>query len=149
MQYCYGDCTLIRALDEAEFWKRQEMEHTVVIRVVAPDLEPQYIQALCNWGDVFEQTEGNVIRYLEPAVRCGGKIGPEMQRDILKFLECMVKQSEKFVILLDQIDKTSAVANNPTAMTVVHHIRRESDYFIGVMEGFLGRQPRSKASCGC
>jgi len=32
MQFCYGDKNHIRILEEAEFWKRQEAEHTVVIR---------------------------------------------------------------------------------------------------------------------
>lgn len=43
IQYYYGYKNLLRVLDEVEFWKRQETEHTVVIREIAPDLEARYV----------------------------------------------------------------------------------------------------------
>jgi len=36
MQFYYGHQMPLRILDEAEFWKRQEEEHTIVIRELVP-----------------------------------------------------------------------------------------------------------------
>jgi hypothetical protein len=36
MQFYYGQQMPLRILDEAEFWKHQEEEHTVVIRELTP-----------------------------------------------------------------------------------------------------------------
>jgi len=46
MQFCYGDKNHIRILEEAEFWKRQEAEHTVVIRKIVQDLEEKFTEKL-------------------------------------------------------------------------------------------------------
>ena len=39
MRFYYGDKTPLRVLDEIEFWKQQESEHTVVILQIVDDLE--------------------------------------------------------------------------------------------------------------
>lgn len=39
MQFYYGQHMPLRILDEAEFWKHQEEEHTVVIRELVTGLE--------------------------------------------------------------------------------------------------------------
>jgi len=46
MQFYYGNQMPLRVLDEAEFWKHQEEEHTVVIRELVKDLEQKYVEAL-------------------------------------------------------------------------------------------------------
>jgi hypothetical protein len=46
MQFYYGQQMPLRILDEAEFWKHQEEEHTVVIRELVAGLESSYIEAL-------------------------------------------------------------------------------------------------------
>ena len=46
MQYYYGEKNLLRALDEAEFWKHQEKEHAGLIPAVTQGLEPEYVQQL-------------------------------------------------------------------------------------------------------
>jgi len=51
MQFCYGDKNHIRILEEAEFWKRQEAEHTVVIRKIVQDLEEKFTEKLMNTKD--------------------------------------------------------------------------------------------------
>lgn len=49
MQFYYGQQMPLRVLDEAEFWKMQESEHTVVIREALTNLENQYVEALKQW----------------------------------------------------------------------------------------------------
>ena len=49
MQFYYGEQMPLRVLDEAEFWKRQESEHTVVIREAFDDLEASCVEALKKW----------------------------------------------------------------------------------------------------
>lgn len=46
MQFYYGQQMPLRILDEAEFWKHQEEEHTVVISELVPDLEQPFVDAL-------------------------------------------------------------------------------------------------------
>nr|WP_027417925.1 DUF2935 domain-containing protein [Aneurinibacillus terranovensis] len=42
MQFYYGDKMPLRILDEIEFWKQQEAEHTVVIRELVSNLEGEF-----------------------------------------------------------------------------------------------------------
>jgi uncharacterized protein YihD (DUF1040 family) len=46
MQFYYDDKMPLRILDEGEFLKHQESEHTEVIRALFKDLEPQFVTAL-------------------------------------------------------------------------------------------------------
>ena len=49
MQFYYGSQMPLRVLDECEFWKLQEAEHTVVIRQAVPNLEERYVNDLKQW----------------------------------------------------------------------------------------------------
>lgn len=40
MQFYYDDKMPLHILDEGEFWKHQEAEHTQVITALTPNLEP-------------------------------------------------------------------------------------------------------------
>ena len=53
MQFYYGNKMVHRVLDEAEFWKQQEAEHTVVIREVVPNLEQRFVRQLEQFGPLF------------------------------------------------------------------------------------------------
>jgi hypothetical protein len=133
MQFYYGDKTFLRVLDEAEFWKHQETEHTVVIRTIAPNLEDEYVEQLQNWEQVFSQTQATAVRYVEAVIRSGSHISPQLQRQIMQFINFCIRQSQDFVMFLNLISSEStAIRDNPIATTVVNHIRRESEYFIGI-----------------
>ncbi len=55
-----------------------------------------------------------------------------MQKMIAFILFC-IQESQRFVDLLYKILKESnAVKNNKTAIVVINHIIRESEYFIGI-----------------
>jgi hypothetical protein len=143
MQFYYGERTLARALDEAEFWKRQEAEHTVVIRQIAPNLEPRFVIQLQQYETAFNQAKGLVVRYIETLVRSRDNVSRSMRQQILEFLEKALEQSKQFVQLLNQILlESDAVRNSPVAPVVINHIRRESEYFIGITQAILDYSKR-------
>lgn len=139
MRFFYGDKNSLRLLDEMEFWKRQEIEHTVVLRTIMPELKENFVKHLENFEEEFTKTEGDAIRYMETVIRHGGRIGVELNEDILKLIEYAMKESECFLRLLDDLLRNSESAKDPVARTVIKHIRRESEYFIGISQTILYR----------
>jgi hypothetical protein len=138
MQYYYGNQMPLRVLDEAEFWKHQESEHTVVIRELVKELEPQFVEALQNWEKEFTKTHQRVVRYIETVNRTGGTITPTLYQDVLQLVTFCLKQSEEFIEFCRRLMNESVpISSNPTAKTVLNHIIRESEYFIGVAQTIL------------
>ncbi|QQE75629.1 DUF2935 domain-containing protein [Brevibacillus composti] len=140
MQFYYDDKMPLRVLDEGEFWKQQEMEHTVVLRELAPNLEAPFVEALRAWEQSFAQTQGLFVRYVEAVVRSGDRVNEDMLRQIRELVVFAMQQSEQFIQLLNQMGSTSApFRNNPVAASVLNHIRRESEYFIGITKALLSQ----------
>lgn len=132
MQYYYGDKNLLRALDEAAFWKLQESEHTAVIQAIVPDLEEQYVTALKKIDTSFKGTYGDVISYIQTIIR-SNEDGENYSREIIALIRWCINQSREFINLLEMILRNSAaVSRNNTAKVVIQHIIRESKYFIGI-----------------
>lgn len=145
MQFYYGERNVARALDEAEFWKHQEAEHTVVIRQIEPNLEHRFVMQLQQYELAFNQAKGLVVRYIETLVRSRGNISRSLQQQIMEFLEKAIEQSRQFILLLDQmLSESEAVQSNPVAPIVINHIRRESEYFIGITQAVLDYSNRSR-----
>jgi hypothetical protein len=135
MQFYYGEKMPLRVLDEAEFWKHQEAEHTVVIRELVPNLEPKFDDALQKWEQSFSQAEALVRRYIETIVRSGNKINHVLYQQIMGLVDYCLYQSQQFILFLNQMAQESkALSGNQTAIVVLNHIRRESEYFIGVAQ---------------
>lgn len=133
MQYYYGDKMFLRVLDEIEFWKQQESEHTVVIRKIAEGLEDEYVKQLEKWELIFSQTQATAVKYVEAVIRSGSYISPQLHQQIIQFINFCICQSQNFIMFLNTIaSKSTAIRDNPVAITVVDHIRRESEYFIGI-----------------
>ena len=138
MRFFYGDKNILRALEEAEFWKQQEAEHTEVIMEVVPDLEDEYVDKLEGYKEIFNSTRARIVQYMEAAVNCQYNLSPEMYQNIVNIINLSIRQSQVFVDFLGMLLRDSeAVKNNPAAVTVVNHIRRESEYFIGIVTAFL------------
>ncbi|SMO74348.1 DUF2935 domain-containing protein [Melghirimyces algeriensis] len=138
MLYAYGSQMPLRILDEIQFWKEQEKEHTVVIRELSDELEPEYVASLKKWEQDFAQFETRVVRYIETAIRYGGNFSPVFYQQVLQLTQAAVNQSQAFLRLLAEMEKKSRViAGNPTLIVVIRHIERESEYFIGVVQGIL------------
>jgi len=145
MQFYYGERTLARALDEADFWKRQEAEHTVVLRQIVPNLEPRFVIQLQQYELSFNQAKGLVTKFIETSVRTRGNISRSMQQQILEFLQKALEQSRQFIQLLDQIlAESNPVRVSTVAPIVINHIRRESEYFIGIVQAVLDYANRSR-----
>lgn len=138
MQYYYGDKTPLRVLDEIEFWKQQESEHTVVIRQIVNNLEREFVQQLREWELAFAQAQGNAVRYIEAVIRSKGAISPALCERIKQFAVFARNQSLGFVAFLDRlVAESQAVRNNEIAVVVINHIRRESEYLIGIITAAL------------
>ena len=138
MRFFYGEKNILRALEEAQFWKHQESEHTDVILEIVPDLEDEYVTRLEEYKEIFNSTEARIVQYMESAVNCHNALSPEMTQDIVNIINLAIRQSQVFVDFLGILLRDSeAVKNNPAAVVVINHIRRESEYFIGIVTAFL------------
>jgi Txe/YoeB family toxin of Txe-Axe toxin-antitoxin module len=146
MQFYYGQQMPLRILDEAEFWKQQEEEHTVVIRELVKDLEKEYVEALKKWEEKLSETHQKVTRFIESVVRSAYYVPVQLYQQVLKLISFCLKQSLKFIELCRQIKTESeAVSKNPTAKVVLDHIIRESEYFVGIAQTLLYQnQPEMK-----
>ncbi|MFK2826739.1 DUF2935 domain-containing protein [Bacillus sp. B190/17] len=138
MQFYYGPQMPLRILDEAEFWKHQEEEHTVVIRELLPDLETKYVDALKKWESALADTHQKIVQFIEALSRSGSYIPASLHQEVLKLTEFCLKQSMDFIELCRQIrDQSKAVKDNKVAVAVLNHIIRESEYFIGIARALL------------
>lgn len=135
MLFAYGPYQDLRTLDEIRFWKQQEAEHTVVIRELVKDLEEPYKKTLEAWEESFNLTLSAAVRYIETLVRLGGLSNPDIHAKVLQVTHFSVDQSEKFIAFLEELKKNSkAVKSNPVIPTVLNHIERESEYFVGILQ---------------
>ncbi|MFC4767349.1 DUF2935 domain-containing protein [Effusibacillus consociatus] len=142
MFFAYGHYMDLRVLDEIDFWKQQESEHTVVIQQLAPNLEPQFAEQLKAWGVAFAGMQGMSQRYTESLVRGGGIATPLMHTEIVNLTRMALEQSLQFIEFLNQLQTMSApIKANPVINVVINHIRRESEYFIGAVQVLV--YPRS------
>jgi hypothetical protein len=131
----------LRILDEGEFWKLQETEHTDVIRALVPNLEPQFVQALKSWEQAFSRTQATFVQFIETVVRSGQHLNPQFHTQVLQLVQFAMQQSQQFISLLNQLGTESqALKQNQIAIVVLNHIRRESEYFIGISQALLYHQ---------
>lgn len=141
MQYYYGNQMPLRVLDEAEFWKHQEEEHTVVIRELVPNLEQKYVDALKEWELAFAAAHQRVVRYIETVNRSKGMVSPALYQDIMQLTAYCLNQSNQFINFCRTLTvESEPISTNPTAKVVLNHIIVESEYFIGVAQTILYQQ---------
>lgn len=141
MQFYYGSQMPLRVLDEAEFWKEQESEHTVVMRELVTNLESEYVDALKRWEEVLNTTHQHVKRFIESVVRSNYKISPALYNQVLDLVTFCLQESVAFIQFCRQVkSESAAVKDNPTAKVVIDHIVDESEYFIGIAQTILYEQ---------
>jgi len=139
MQYYYGEKNIARALDEAEFWKHQEKEHAGLIPAVTPGLEPHYVQRLAQFGVDLGAMNAEAVKYIASITRSKGMVPRELKRQMRDFIRLSVEQSQNFAALMtEMLSDSKAVRDNQTSQTVIHHMIRESQYFIGIDQLILG-----------
>lgn len=135
MHFHYGELMPHKLLDEAAFWKHQEQEHTVVIRELVPNLEKKFEQELQEWELAFTKTHGQVIQLMKTVVRSGNPIPQAVTDQVMHLINFCLQQSKRFIQQLFEILNISgAIKEVPTAITVIKHIIRESEYFIGIAQ---------------
>lgn len=147
MQFYYGQQMPLRILDEAEFWKHQEEEHTVVIRELVSGLEAEFVEALEKWEAALSETHQHVVRYIESVIRSSTYIPQQLHQRVMQLVTFCLEQSLDFIKLCRQIKTESeVVSQNPTAKVVLDHIIRESEYFVGIAQALLyGQQGEGEA----
>lgn len=137
LQFYYGDHNYLRVLDEVEFWKQQESEHTTVIEQIVSELDADTVEVLHAFGQEFTQTEQKAVQLIETVIRSKNQINQAMQKHIMKFIEYAIQESEKFIQFLHQLLSCKYISQNPIYTTVINHIIRESEYFIGIAQTIL------------
>ena len=138
MQYYYGTQMPLRVLDECEFWKLQESEHTVVIREAVQNLEQEYVDKLKKWEKDLTRTHQRVMRFMETAVRSDGTFLHSLYRDLMQLVSYCLDESQQFIHFLHQLkQKSEPIKTNFVALTIMDHIVRESEYFIGIAQTIL------------
>lgn len=137
VQFYYGRQMPLRILDECEFWKLQEEEHTVVIREALENLEEEFIKSLEAWEQALSKTHDTVISYIESVNRSQYVYG-ELYNQVIQLVRHCLDESNRFIELCRQIKNNSRAAkNNPFAKTLLAHIIRESEYFTGISRVIL------------
>jgi hypothetical protein len=137
VQFYYGHQMPLRVLDEAEFWKLQEAEHTVVIREAFGGLEPVFVDALKQWEQVLTATHQKVVSYIESVIR-SPYVYPQLYQQVLQLVHYCLEESMAFIEFVRRIKtESSVVKDNPIAQTILDHIIRESEYFIGIARVIL------------
>lgn len=138
MQFYYGSQMPLRVLDEAEFWKQQEAEHTVVIRELVDNLEDQYRDGLSRWERVLDSTHHHVERFVESVMRSNHQIAPQLSHQVIELVAFCQQESNAFIqFCLDIKHNSQAFTTNQTAKVVIDHIIDESEYFIGIAQTVL------------
>ncbi|MGF7033940.1 Fe-Mn family superoxide dismutase [Paenibacillus mucilaginosus] len=139
MQYAYGALTPLRLLEETRFWKGQEREHTVVIRELAPALEPDYKRLLQEWEVVLARTETSAGRWIEALLRRPAPASPVLRQEVRRFLEASAVQSQAFVRQLHLLmERSRTIRTQPPLRAILLHLIRESEYFLGVLQAAAG-----------
>jgi len=140
MRYYYGEKNIFRALDEAEFWKHQEAEHADLIPAITPNLEEQYIQRLGQLSLELRQAQSEAVKFIASTTRSKGVVGQELKTQMLNFIKSCVEQSKSFIALMNELlQHSQAVRSNSTSQTVIHHMIRESQYYIGIDQLIISR----------
>lgn len=136
MLFVYGSLMSMRILEEIHFWKTQEKEHTEVIRALIPNLEPKYAKAMQEWEVIFEKTEMSSLQWIEWVSVTKRPTDPYLQQQLNEIIQVSVSQSKEFIsLLLNMEHHSKAAQSSPLIKTVIEHIIRESEYFLGVIQG--------------
>lgn len=138
MQFYYGNQMPLRVLDECEFWKLQESEHTVVIREAVQNLEQEFVEDLKKWEISLTKTYQRVIRFMETAIRSDGTFAQSLYQRLMQLVVYCLEESKQFIKFLNKLKlKSEPIKTNPVAVTIMDHIIRESEYFIGIAQTIL------------
>jgi Fe-Mn family superoxide dismutase len=130
----YGALMPLRILEEIRFWKMQEKEYTMVILKLVPDLEPQYEKLLKEWEKVLSKTEKTAQQWIESVIDSNKFASHPLHSQLHSIIQHSRNQSQELIQHLFQLTQQSSVINKkPTIKTMILHMIRGSEYFLGVL----------------
>lgn len=135
----YNTFMPFRIMEEIRFWKMREKENVHMLLQLPTGLEPQYVQLLTAWQDVLHKTETAVHGRIATAIQSQAAT-PHTHQSVKETMKQAVKQSEDLSQHLHELTKRSAaLSTHPLMKTIIHHLIRESDYFIGIFRSLLDK----------
>lgn len=138
MQFYYGGQMPLRILDEAALWKKQEMEHAIVLSEFVVELEQEYVDRLNRWSETLDSTHSHVHRFIESVTRSDNQLFPQLYDQILDLVSFCLQESIAFKQFCQKIINTSVIIqNNHTAKIFIQHVVGVSDYFISTAQTIL------------
>ena len=139
MQYYYGSQNILRALDEAQFWKHQESEHATLIPLVTPNLEQQHVKRLEQFHIELAFMNAQCVKFIASVTRSRGEISQRLKDQMSDLVRRCLQQSKNFTDFMELLLKESAaVRSSQDSQEVINHMIRESQYFIGIDQLILG-----------
>jgi Fe-Mn family superoxide dismutase len=126
----------LELLEEIVYWKMQELEHTVVVRSLVPELEAPYVQWLQQWENVFAKTQEFAQRARAVAAAAPDRSLPaDWAAHLPKLLEDSASQSREFSRQLQQLPEHSAsIRQTRDSPVALDYIRRQTEYSSSVIE---------------
>jgi hypothetical protein len=96
------------------------------------------VEALHEWEKALSKTHQQVVSFIESVIRSGYYVPVQLYRQVLQLVTFCLDERERFIEMCRQIKNDSeVVAKNRTAIVVIDHIIRESEYFIGIARALL------------
>lgn len=108
VQYYYGEQNIYRALDEAEFWKNQEAEHTTVIILTTPGLEQEYVDKLHQFELEFRRLHSELVLLIESVTRSKFALTRDLKAGMISLIKECIQSSQMFVIFLQELLQNSS-----------------------------------------
>jgi hypothetical protein len=98
-------------------------------------LERKFSEELKEWEDTLAKTRSQIVQLTETVIRSANNIQPAVIDSVYRLISFCVEQSCRFTqFLFAMLGMSPALKNNPVAQTVIRHIIRESEYFIGITQ---------------
>jgi hypothetical protein len=96
------------------------------------------VERLKEWEAALRRTHQYVVRFIESVIRSAGMYSPALYQQVLQLVAHCLEQSQQFIRFLNRMMQESRVIQSSLiAMTIMKHIIRESEYFIGIAQTIL------------
>jgi hypothetical protein len=99
---------------------------------MTPNLEQEYIHRLKQLGNNINVLRGEIVKSIESANR-SFVLNREIRAKMTDIVKQCIKQSNDFIELMNEMVANSKVVQaNNSSKTVILHMIRESQYFVGI-----------------
>lgn len=138
MQFYYGGQMPLRILDEAEVWKKQETEHTIILGEFAVGMEQEYVDSLRRWSETLDATHRHVRRFIDSVTRSDHQLPPQLYDQILDLISFCLQESIAFKQFCQKIiNKSVPARDNQVVKVFIQHVISASDDFISTAQTIL------------